>query len=317
MLMRIWLTWYSYVCALKWRTCSCTEEDYIRTQTQIRQSRELANTVAEVEAAEVRAAIEAVDAATREETVRRRQEEAERQAKELRDLQAREDSRLSGVAAWSRYLSQNLEQLHTAQRAAIADRHGLGFEQLRKMKVDMMMLEQDFKNTAVTQKARMIDSHERKTQGLRNTHANEIITTFTRHMEDRGHLMSKIQDSTNRETSIFTLVSLLEQLTEAQEQERAVQKTHQAQDLAKRNRRNASELADLDMKLRTPQMQMEEKQKELLRRTHVNEKQIYADWKWYNFLKSERKAMLEEDERRLTQSGGDAPSIPKVSPSTG
>jgi hypothetical protein len=136
---------YSYTCGAIWRTCNCTEVDEERRRQRTREQRHAQDTAARTEAADIAAAIRAVEEQERREAEeaerleRLRQEAAARLAREAEVVRQREEERLTAINHKFVDLQGVLENLHYTQQKSMGKRHEAEMKRIKENMVSSQL----------------------------------------------------------------------------------------------------------------------------------------------------------------------------------
>ncbi|RDL38602.1 uncharacterized protein BP5553_02942 [Venustampulla echinocandica] len=126
---------FCYICGLRWRTCSCTNDQLadIQGQAAIRRNEEAARTALQTAAAEEeRRALWLVAEFERREAEMEAAEAEARRVQEEEEQRRQEEERIAAVNVRFLHLSTELESLHDVQHVRIAERYDLEQETLQK-----------------------------------------------------------------------------------------------------------------------------------------------------------------------------------------
>lgn len=307
------LTFPSYTCGARWRTCNCTEEDQSRRRNALLATRQVQTAEARAEEAAVREAIAQVEAAERREAeenerrLRARAAEVEaEQARLARLMEELESKRREGITAYYQNLRNALRELHTSHRKALAKRFESDRHRIARVK-EAWTVSQNAQAQAVEdewEKANVQSQKNIVMEGLRLKQTSEVFKAVARHKADEEILSARLNE---RFENVIPKLDCMARLWEVQRNERATLRMHQAQELQKWQDRFATEIAAVEKRLKRQQektevqFQAEVDEAEFARR-------VFADRKWYEVLTEEQQGMLDADERRLLISGADAPS---------
>ena len=124
---------FCYICGLKWRTCSCAEDDLVRVQGQAdlrrrqHRSREAERDAQALRATalaeEEREAIAEVEEFIRLEAEREAQIAEEERRRAAEERRQREEARIVAVNLRYHHFNRELELLHDLQSVSLAERH--------------------------------------------------------------------------------------------------------------------------------------------------------------------------------------------------
>ena len=321
---------YSYTCGAQWNTCSCTERDQVQRRAELAARRAAVH----AEEQELRAALEAIAEAERREQEEREQEhrrleeearraeqerierEEARVAAEMQQLQRMEAARIEKITQHYTMLRLSMRDLHKLQRKKILDRHKSEVQRSIE-ELEKVMAKKDDLEAAEAQSQL---EREEKLQRTREKQAQITIQTFARHRVDQNQLFDSLSQEANRNSyggdpppHVTAIAEIIEEMMALQESERAVLKERQQRELQRLQSRAMESFfvsSDHDEQMLALQ---EEKQK-MTEEAHNTKQEADADCKWMALVFNERSRMLVEDERRLVESGGEAPDILVMTP---
>ena len=320
----------SYTCGAQWNTCSCTEEDQVRRRAQLAARR----AVVHAEEEELRAALEAIAEAERreqeerekeqrrleEEARRAEQERIEREearvAAEMQQLQRMEAARIEKIKKYYTMLRLSMRDLHKLQRKKILDRHKSevqrSIEELEKIMAK--------KNNLEAAEAQLQIEREEKLRRTREKHAQITIQTFARHRIDQNQLFDSLSQEANRNSysgdpppHVTAIADIIEDMMALQESERAVLKERQQREL-QRLQSPAMDSFFVSPDHDGQMLALQEEKQKTTEEAHKTKRQADADCKWMELVFTERAKMLDEDERRLIDSGSQALDIAVLTP---
>ncbi len=298
---------YSYTCGAIWRTCNCTEVDEERRRQRTREQRHAQDTAARTEAADIAAAIRAVEEQERREAEeaerleRLRQEaEAARLAREAEVVRQREEERLTAINHKFVDLQGVLENLHYTQQKSMGKRHEA---EMKRIKENMVSSQLAFDAKWALERAWMKRTNHDVIERLSVEHQTAIKEMDTRHEEEeddiflalRVHLRNKSNRSAREK-------AMVEKMKNSQLAERQSLLTRQTATMEKILRREKLKIAELEAVL------LQERETEKDRDIKIAElvvRQVFADRMWFDTLVDERRSMLDEDERRLVRTRAD------------
>ena len=286
--------------------------------------------IVNAEEEELRAALEAVANAERREQEEREREErrlqretqeaerariAEEEARvaaEMEQLQRMEAARVERISGYYESLRSTIKDLHRLQRKKITERH--------KMEVEKSIQDLE-ENTAKKEELEIaeaeshLERHDR-VERARESHAQAVVQTFARHRTDQNRLFDSIsreeevaQSRGGAALNVTAKATRVEELMALQEHERAVLREQQQRELRKLQIR-ASQMYFQSQEHAERTLVLQEEKQRLTEEARGITQQADADMKWFDLIVVERQKMLNEDERRLVHSGGDAPDVP-------
>ncbi|KAA8909387.1 hypothetical protein FN846DRAFT_810580 [Sphaerosporella brunnea] len=188
---------FCYMCGARWSTCECTGTGYTRAQFTIDHE-------AELEQAELRAAIAAAEEMERQEEEERRRAEiaariaAERAAEAERERLERDaekrkvlvEKELTEIAARYRNLTKAMEGVCVLQEQAMAERH-------RKEREDLVSSYknhvQELADLVVTKIAEVEAARETEIEVVAAKHAEEKLSLQTRHEQEEDEYWFSLQ----------------------------------------------------------------------------------------------------------------------------
>ena len=300
------LTYHSYTCGAKWRTCACTEQDQARRQMEVAERRKRMEAQAREEEAQIRAAIAAVEAAERELVVEREAERA-RLAEESRRMSEKEYERLDGIQRFFENLRSIMDRVRREQSEAIDKRHKAEVEEIALpgicTKPDGVALAESH---VASERAKVIAVTDSKVRELQRKHAKELVGTIARHRKDEDNYLLKpvppeVQNADVKKAAVH------EMLLSAQQLERTTLKSQHIHEIQKWQKRGAMALQDFNKRMERERQQVEDANR-AARFALMTKRQLFSDWKWFDAIFLDRTLMLGEDERRMIMSGADAPS---------
>ena len=300
---------FCYTCGAPWKTCPCTEADQARRQADLIAQREQVEVERFAEEAEIRAAIEAVEASERAMEEERRLEE-ERLAQEALLITTREFSRLEGITEYFEHLRDVLGKVRGQQRLAIEERHEQARTELehRRSAISSPEVITACRVQAASDRAHLVARNETKIKALRSAHSSILVETVGRHRRDQDTFLA-IARSTSAADSYESSV-VLEQLMKAQDEERAAVRLQHDREIEKWNRRHQQLLQVFERQnVETVKKERAETLNEVNLEHERSEKARDADWKWFDTIFLDRILMIGEDERRMILNGGEAPAI--------
>lgn len=313
----------SYTCGARWRTCTCTEADQTRRETEIEERLARFNAELRAEEAEVRAAILAVERAERQVAAEREAEEARNAAQRLREEQEEmarlEYARVEGINAYFDILRSRLEHVLCTQREALEARHATELPRLEAMadQIAKHNIALDRNRQITKERISIITKQDVFLDTLRARHSAEIASTSRRHDQTQDAVFLQPLPSPSLEPQRGNLTSpILSSLTDLQQLEVSTLQAMHERELSKWRKRHAIELQDFDDIMREELARFRKmhslRLEEVGKLVQVGKRAVRADWKWVDTLARVRRGMVDEDEERMIVSGGDAPVIVPV-----
>ena len=275
------------------------------------------------EEAEIRAAIEAVSQAEREEREaeanrlreageRAERERIERERQRIEEEEAREAEQMHRLVEMEAARKQAITNYFDELRSAMSELHKVQSQALfRRQKEEMVQSRQELEMIAgeeakLDEERRLLNLEtEEQLKTARQKHARRIIDAFARHRDDQLSCIAQFNETSSEEpTNDIMLAEKLDQLVLAQQSERDMLWIQHQRELRKLQAQTAGRPAE-DHAVQWEALQQ---QKEAaIQAVNRLERYSYSDWKWFGYAMIERQAMLSEDERRLVESGADAP----------
>ena len=283
---------------------------------------------------ELRAALEAIAEAERreeeereqekmrleEETRRAEQERIEREearvAAEMQQLRRMEAARIEKITQYYTTLRLSMRDLHKLQRKKILDRHKSEVQRSIEELEKIMAKKDDLEAAKVQSQI----EREEKLRKTREKHAQIIIQTFARHRVDQNQLFDSLSQEANRNSysgdpppHVTAIAETIEDMMALQESERAVLKERQQRELQRLQSRDMESFfvsSDHDEQM----LALQEVKQKMTEEARDTKQQADTDCKWMALVFNERSRMLDEDERRLIESGGEAPDISVLTP---
>lgn len=305
------LSFTSYTCGARWRTCSCTEDDQARRRNALRATRQVQTAEQQAEEAEVVAAIAAVEAAERQEAeenerrlIARVAEVEAEQARLARLMEELEGKRRDSITSHYQNLRNALRELHTSHRKMLSKRLESDRHRITRAK-EAWTFDQQAQAAEIEWERSNVQSKKNIVmEELRQKQAKEISEVIARHKVDEDKFSSRLNEEFK---SAIPKLDSMERLWAVQRTERAALRMHQTQELHKWQDRFATEIVVVEDRLGQQQQTMGNKI-----HAEINEvdfaMRVFADRKWYEVLTEEQKSMLDADERHLLESGAEAPS---------
>ena len=317
----------SYTCGSRWRTCTCTEADQTRRETEIAERLARFNAELRAEEAEVRAAILAVELAERQVAAEREAEEARNAAQRLREEQEEmarlEYARVEGINAYFDVLRSRLDQVLSTQRQAIEARHSTELPRLEAMadQIAKHNIALDRSRQITKERMSILTHHYVFLDTLRTRHRAELASTSLRHDQTQDAVFLQPLPSPSLEPQRGNLTSsILSSLTQLQQLELSTLQAMHEREISKWRKRHVIELQDFDDIMREELARFRKmhslRLEEVGKLVQVGKRAVRADWKWADTLVRVRRGMVDEDEERMIVSGGDAPFIVPVDEAT-
>ena len=311
------LTFPSYTCGAKWRTCYCTEEDQYRRAEQIRA--QLSRFEADQRAAErarraeeerVRAAAAAVETAERRLQEEREAEDAHME-EEIRKLERKETERLQQITEYFHHLRGVLQRVHSQQRSEIEKRHDKEWTAIDGMRTELDSPHETAKRDGEvnTEREKIIASTATTIKGLQRQHAAGMMDMIARQRREQDELLAQAIEAEAQDVNLIR-AEKLQDLNTTQDLERAKLRSEQAGEIKKWKSRGDASLQAFDSRMLGLKMRLEQAEKISKREQEVRNL-VFADGKWTETLFAVRYAMLAEDERRIMRTGGEVPAVPK------
>ena len=293
-----------------WCTCRCTEDDQRRREREIRDRNTRLEAQQRAEEEEMRRARVAIEAAERR--LREEQEAEERRMQEEeRELARLEEERLKQITVWFEYLRKVLESVRLQQVLAIKKRHQGERDAIEDMREEVESPARVAERDAVASRERdkIVANTQNTVKSLQRQHATVMMETIGRHREDQDYFTSRYSNS-DEDTAIIQ-AETLQKLMSAQDLERSTLMGQQAREMQKWKSRGEACLQEFDAKMLSLQLRLEEMEKIDRHEEDVMD-MIFADAKWTDLLFETRVAMLQEDEKKMVQKGGEASKAPDL-----
>ena len=258
----------------------------------------------------MRAAVAAVEAAERQLREEREAEEA-RAEEEARELSRRETQRVQQITVYFEYLRGVLGRVRIQQESAIEKRHEKTWAEIDVMRSDLESPESVAKREfyVKSERDKISNSTDSTIKALKRQHAASMMETISRHRKEQDELFARSNEDEDQDAEILK-AQTLQELMPAQDAERATLQSQQEREIQKWKSRGEASLQAFDSRMIALKMRLEEAEKIDKREKEVKNV-IFADGKWTTTLFDERNSMLVEDERKMVQNGGEAPSTPK------
>lgn len=296
----------SYTCGAIWKTCHCTEIDQAQRRERIREQTRAGDEVTRAEEAEVAAAIRAVEEAERREAEEaerqervRQEAETQRLAEQAEAARLEEEERVTAINRRFVDLQAILEALHCSQQKSLCRRHET---EMKKAKENMTASQLAFDARWALEKSSMNKTNQESMQQLNVEHQTALQEMDTRHEEEEDELFLALQiHLRNKSNRDVRQAAMIEKIKRAQLEEREDFEGRLRLAMEETRNRQARETQDLEAFLlqeRDFTVEIELKNAESVART------VFADRMWFDRLIDERRRMLEADERRLLQTGG-------------
>lgn len=227
----------------------------------------------------------------------------------------KEYDRLERIIGFFEHLRATLENVRQQQKHAIEQRHSTALQGVEEREAALICGETilDLDQKAATERADIAKKNKDILRDLRRAHALQLMDTVRRHRKEQDAYIAKTTRGSETSDNVDQ-AAVLEVLLQAQEVERTMMRSQQTREIEKRGKRASRLLEAFDAKTRAGRVEMVKAQikeaEELTAMATAVNKQICADWKWFNAIFLDRAMMLGEDERRLILSGPDAPNPP-------
>ena len=304
----------SYTCGARYGTCMCRESDEAARQVELRARRR----AQEIEDAEVRAAIAAVEKAERQENKRQTREEQlrweasmqserhriqvmeARMAEETRFIESIEAARLRKISQHYGSLHQTMARLHNLQRVAIHKRHTQIKDDLDKEYCKLQSRTRDLDNRLFVEVANVRQDLAKISKDIHKEHA---VNTTDFHGSTGGEIKIQLEMLSKRSEDEARKSLGFEELRGDDIRILPIELDQELREL------NAQEVRPyLSENLVRTQHSVKQTMEEFHIRRYKRERSLRAEALWLHAIFKERKSMLNEDQQRLERSGGEVRS---------
>ncbi|EEH20505.2 hypothetical protein PABG_02736 [Paracoccidioides brasiliensis Pb03] len=298
---------FCYTCGARWHTCACTEDDQRRRQNEIEARRQERNQAAEIEAAELAAALAEIERLERQEALERERLEKEQRQREEMEARDKEMKRMMYISERVRGLRTALSALNKSQQCRLNERHEkAAFDLLGKTRADTSEFEQQREKLM---NGLRLNQKQRKDQLLVSQTA-ELESMTLRHEEEEDETFVTIsrylKGKPNRESREKSIIDKLK-ISQGNERQ-SIEKNHQAAKL-ELEQMNDLEAKALEEGLKPNNHSTQEEKLEMVFKLSL---MIIADRCWFSSVVKTRWRMLEQYRYRMIDTGADIEELPAI-----